>query len=358
MSNSPYRGLPSFAWWKAGVVESNELHPIATAKFRIDRDTKIATCGSCFAQHLGPALVRGGHSYFVAEPAPALFKPEEARDYHYGIFSARFGNVYTSRAFCQVLERAFGVSSSDEPPWNTERGRVIDPLRPGVHPGGFSNVHEMLFDRGHHEASVRALVENLDVLVFTLGLTEMWERRSDGTALPACPGTIGGSYDPELYAFRNLSYEEVVADLERAVTLISRHNPRAKLLLSVSPVPLIASYSGDHVLAATTRSKSVLRAAAEALRQRHAQVDYLPAFEIVANPWRRERYFADDLRSVRPEGVAAVMRCFFAAFSSDPPRPDEHRKPDSSSIAAREDDDLIAVLCDEDRLREAYGDSA
>ncbi len=43
MSNSPYRGLPSFAWWGDGVVEGDERHSIATAKFKIDHDTKIAT---------------------------------------------------------------------------------------------------------------------------------------------------------------------------------------------------------------------------------------------------------------------------------------------------------------------------
>ena len=40
-------------------------------------------------------------------------------------------------------------------------------------------------------------------------------------------------------------------------------NPKARLVLTVSPVPLAATASGSHVLPATIYSKSVLRAAAQ-----------------------------------------------------------------------------------------------
>jgi hypothetical protein len=356
MSTSPYRGLPAFAWWREGVVQSGEaLNPTVNAKFSIDRGTRIATCGSCFAQHVGRFLAASGHTYLVTEAAPGILDASEAHEYQYGVFTARFGNVYTARALRQLLERAFGATTSAEPPWITSDGRVLDPLRPHVHPGGFASVDEMQFDREHHQAAVRAMVERMELLVFTLGLTEMWERRSDGTALPACPGTVAGDYDDAVYRFRNLSVEEVIGDLQRALELIGAHNRAARILLSVSPVPLVASNSGEHVLSATTYSKSVLRVAAEAVKNRHAHVDYLPAYEIVAGHATRGRYFADDLRSIRGAGVAHVMRCFFESFSRDPPAaPDESASTPVPAEVAAEDEDVIRAICDEERLERAH----
>ena len=63
------------------------------------------------------------------------------------------------------------------------------------------------------------------------------------------------------------SNKSLVPDLKRL-------NPGVRVLLTVSPVPLIATYEPRHVLVSTTYSKSVLRVAAEQVMRRHDWVDF------------------------------------------------------------------------------------
>jgi hypothetical protein len=85
-------------------------------------------------------------------------------------------------------------------------------------------------------------------------------------------------------------------------------------LLTVSPVPLTASASADHVVAATTYSKSVLRAVAGEVRKAWDDVDYFPSYELITSPMFRGRFFEPNLRSVTEDGVAFVMRHFLSAL--------------------------------------------
>ena len=155
------------------------------------------------------------------------------------------------------------------------------------------------------------MFESLDVFVFTLGLTECWRSRADGAVFPICPGVEAGVFQEDRYEFYNQPVDEVLADMTSFLDQLGRVNPRARVILTVSPVPLAATASpGVHVLAATTYSKSVLRVAAECLRQRFPHVDYFPSYEIITGQHARGAYYADDLRNVVEAGVSHVMRVF------------------------------------------------
>jgi hypothetical protein len=66
------------------------------------------------------------------------------------------------------------------------------------------------------------------------------------------------------------------------------------------------------VLSATTYSKSVLRAAAGYLSQTYPDIDYFPAYEIIAAPPSRATFYEGNLRSIAPGGVDVVMATFFS----------------------------------------------
>jgi hypothetical protein len=171
--------------------------------------------------------------------------------------------------------------------------------------------------RRYHLSRVKLMFKRIDVFIFTLGLTEAWVR-SDGkndTVYPTAPGTIAGHYEPQLYQLRNYSCYEVVSALEefRRVVQRLRRGRSFRMLLTVSPVPLTATASGNHVLTATTYSKAVLRAAAGELCAGSDDIDYFPSYEIITNPAARGLFYAANLRSVRPEGVAVAMRTFTRA---------------------------------------------
>ncbi len=210
-------------------------------------------------------------------------------------------------------------------------------------------MDEYRADREHHFACVRKAFETLDVFVFTLGLTECWQSSEDGAAYPLCPGVAGGHYDPTLHKFINLSVDDVTSDMVAFVDLLAEVNPRAHVLVTVSPVPLIATVSDRHVLVATTYSKAVLRVAAEHLALARKTVTYFPSYEIITGSFNRGAYFADDCRSVTEAGVSHVMNVFMRHFTDTSPT--SHGPTSSAVEPDRQTEEmkrLVSVVCDEE----------
>ena len=309
----PYSALPPQAFWKpCRDAEDFHLDALYTPKVRLRPGMRIATAGSCFAQNIATYVRASALELVEAEPAPAVMPAETARRYGYGLFSARYGNVYTARQLRQLLEDAEEARLHEEAIWR--RGASwIDALRPNIEPEGFASEAELCAFRRDHLRRVRAMFDSTDVFVFTLGLTECWADRPSGRVFPTAPGVLGGTFDPNRHVFVNQGFAEVYEDLTEAIARLRRWTPRIKVLLTVSPVPLTATASGAHVLSATTYSKSVLRAVAGEVAALDAGIDYVPSYEIITGTPFGARFYAENLRSVTPEGVATVMSVFFGA---------------------------------------------
>jgi len=309
----PYKALGPEAFWKTAVGAKNPLQigGLWSPKFQITQDMPIVTAGSCFAQHFSRALAGRGYDWLDGEPAPPYLREGAARDYNYGIFSFRSGNIYTTRMLRQWVEQALELKEDPKEVWRT-KGRFYDPLRPMIEPGGFSSKGEMFASREACYRAIRRAIEGASVFVFTLGLTESWANRSSGLEYASCPGTAAGAFQDGAHVFVNHRAREIEQDLLAALNAMRAINPDLKVLLSVSPVPLTATASGAHVLTATTYSKSVLRAVAGMVSEDHDWVDYFPSYEIITSPAFRGMFFAPNQRSVVPEGVDFVMQNFFA----------------------------------------------
>lgn len=314
---NPYRSLPDHQFWSRAIarVEPHDVDPVIAPKFSITPTDQIATAGSCFAQHIARHLARSGFSYMVTEKAHPVLDAAVAERFGYGLFTARYGNVYTTRQMLQMLQRAFDRYQPKDDMWVREDGRILDPFRPQIQPDGFASVEEFRADRQRHFASIRRAVRDLDVLVFTLGLTEGWIHKEDGAAYPIVPGSAGGTFDDNQHAFLNLSVRDIIQDLDQIVAFVRRRNEKARFILTVSPVPLIATYEPRSVLVSTTYSKSALRVACEDVASRYDHVAYFPSYEIITGAYTRGRYFASDLRSVTEEGVSHVMRLFMKHYA-------------------------------------------
>lgn len=310
MTDHPYRRQPDRAFWSRAVSTRFNAADVASATEPLLRaDDRIVSAGSCFASHMIPWLEAAGFNYVRAERSHPRFLhlPENLG---YASFSAAYGNIYTARHLRQLLERAYGRFAPVEDRWYAG-SHVIDPFRPGLRYPARSDREFDLLTAQHLEA-VRAAISGATVFVFTLGLTEAWELVADGAVFPACPGTIAGTFSPEKHRFHNFGVEEVREDLQSFITLLRTHNPGVRLILTISPVPLVATATGEHVLVATTYSKSVLRVAAADVAACEPSVTYFPAFEIVTGPQAPETYFAEDRRHVTEEGVNAVMQAMLA----------------------------------------------
>lgn len=353
---SPYIGLPSDAYWRSGVAERSPLEPgnLFTPRFKINTRTRIVTAGSCFAQHVGRTLKKAGFHVQDAEPLPAQIPVEVAREFGYGLYSARYGNVYTTRQLLQLLREALGEITPSNPVW-TKDGRYYDAFRPSVEPKGLPTHDDVVSHRKQHLHAVRGLLEKLDVFIFTFGLTETWVAKSDGTVYPTAPETIAGVFDPDLYEFHNLTFSEIYSDFVAVRKIIRQFNRRAKFIVTVSPVPLTATASNKHVEVATTYSKAVLRAVCGQLYDQFPDIDYFPSFEVITSQSARGMYYESNMRSVSEKGVETAMSLFMRAHAntdSSPnikPRVSQTAQMTTESSAEGQDD----LICEE-ALLEAF----
>ena len=70
MSQSPYSNLPDHQFWRRAVagIEPFLFDPVVSTRFSIAKNERVATSGSCFAQHISNRLARIGFNYFITEP--------------------------------------------------------------------------------------------------------------------------------------------------------------------------------------------------------------------------------------------------------------------------------------------------
>lgn len=309
----PYATLDKKFFWAPAVGrrEALEIDELWDPKFQLRRNHKIVTFGSCFAQHIGRALKKRRYAWHLTEPAPTGLSPESAKRFNYDVFTCRTGNIYTTTLFNQWTRWALGEDTPPDEIWEDDKGRVYDPFRPNVEPGGFASTEEMLTSRQVTIEAFRAAITEAKVFVFTLGLTESWFN-TDGYEYPMCPGTVAGTFDGEKHVFRNQRFDEIYKTLRATIQLIRKVNPSIRFLLTVSPVPLTATNSGNHVLLATTESKSILRAVAGQMAERFRYIDYFPSYEIISSAPYGGAFYEANKRSVKQDGVDHVMSNFFA----------------------------------------------
>lgn len=271
----------------------------------VDRTTPIGSAGSCFATEIALRLRAGGFNYVVTETPPD------------GVirFPARWGLIFNTPSLRQLVEKAYGVRETPRILWETDGqdGETVfkDPFREHVH---FTSVEEYEEDYDRHVEAARRALDSCEVFVLTLGVNEVWRLESDGSVLARVPWGVGSSLvRPEV-----LSVEQNVAELQSMLDTWRSHNPNIRIIVTVSPVPLTATFRGDeqHVITATCQSKSVLRVAADRFAAANDGVDYFPSFETVmycsGDPWR------PDFRHVTRPTVSRVMRLFDTMFVRGP----------------------------------------
>lgn len=315
MGKNPYSDLPKSAFWKTGVTQENPyaIEGIYKKKFDIPASAKIATAGSCFAQHISRHLKKNGYNVLDVEPPPQGLPENLHQKFGFSMYSARYGNIYTVRQLLQLAQEIAGDWTPQNYIWK-KNGKFYDALRPAVEPEGLESSEEVIEHRQFHVSRVKKLFESLDLFIFTLGLTEMWIHKESGTVYPTAPGTLAGDFNQSLFEFKNAQFKEILNDFnlfQKVLTKVRGGKP-FKCLLTVSPVPLTATASGRHVLPSTIYSKSTLRSVAGQLSTNQSHIDYFPSYEIVTNPRMHSVAFADNLRSVRDETVEVVMSHFFA----------------------------------------------
>src|SRR5262249_53158642 len=150
-------------------------------------------------------------------------------------------------------------------------GRWHDPqLAPH---GAALPLQEVIQRRQAIQAAVARMAE-CRVVILTLGLAEAWFDEQTRLYLNAAPPPAVVRRHPGRFSLHLLSYEDILGSLERIHDLLRVHgHPDLKMLVTVSPVPFKATFTGEDAIAANGYSKAVQRAACRAFVEDRTGVD-------------------------------------------------------------------------------------
>ncbi len=161
-------------------------------------------------------------------------------------------------------------------------------------------------------------VRDASVVVMTLGLNEVWFDRLTGRHLNAPPSFYATRRHPDRYELHITDVLENVEELKEIRKLILMINPDARIIVTVSPVPMSDTFSGRDVMIANMYSKSTLRSAAEIFSQMYENVDYFPSYDIISMSPRNAVYGSDCLH-VSDAVVGLMMQFFLALYLGNEP---------------------------------------
>lgn len=283
-------------------------------KFQIEPSWPIFTMGSCFARGVENVLISRGLSLLLdGHGAPAehfeTWNEEAGRGggAARGQLSRGALNKYSVRSMAHELKRVLlDENYPNEGLIELAPEQWFDPHASGLK---LLDKETALANRKRLSAAT-AQIKNARICFFTLGLTETWLDSETGLAMNTHPGPAWLSRMPERFRFVDYGYEATLNDMLSILTMIRQHcHPEMRFIITVSPVPLGATFKDADVIVANSASKSVLRAVAEELYRRFDFVDYFPSYEIVLNSPRALAFEEDQLHIAR-DMVATVMETF------------------------------------------------
>ncbi len=281
-----------------------QTHPIMNA------NTPIGSAGSCFAFEIARVFQEMGFNYVVTErnddPNAGFGVDGYRAGDKYAKFCANYGILFNTPSFRQLAERAFGVTKTKQILFQQPDGGWVDPYRESVL---FFNSDAYKKDYHKHIAATRAALEQVEVFIITLGLNECWSFR-DGTVMSRNPRANMYPY----VTHKTLTVEENIANIQAFFDIVKQHNPNFKLIISVSPIPFLATGRGEthHVITANTHSKSILRVSAEELVNNNEDMYYLPSYELVTECIKDA--WDIDTRHVKKSTVEQVVDMFKQIF--------------------------------------------
>jgi hypothetical protein len=275
--------------------------------FAMDRETPVASIGSCFADEFASRMRESGFNYLSAESQvfPA---------------SANWGRVYTIPSFRQIVMYStvedFAVSIEHSPQgW-------FDPLRePAI--GHFATRQQAEVAIRSHRAASREVFAKARVLIITLGQNEAWTDRRSGLVWARRPPKTIFEADRERFDVKTFSFEEDALWLEDSLRRLRTLNRDLDVVLTVSPVASYATFSGTDAVTQSFAGKCVLRAVADRVIRLVPRTWYFPAFEMALayNP----HTFRADNRHVKNSTVDRIFTLFHQTMTRrDPVDPRPH----------------------------------
>src|SRR5438046_1459206 len=282
--------------------------PKIDPKFKLQRDDKFYAIGSCFARGLEFALRKRKFAVESAAPEFARLQPVNK-----ALSGLGFTNKYNTFSILNELRWALdpeAVFPIDSIVQVTESTWFDPHITPTLELAGLQET----LDRRAMLQTVSKRIANCRAVIITLGLVEVWRDCEVDVYTNSTPARSVLKTQPKRYEFHVTSFAQNWANLEAIHALLTRYcHPEVRIVITVSPVPLMATFSKMDVVVANTYGKSLLRAVAQEWAATHLNVDYLLSYEIVQNS-SRAAVWERDLRHVTGAGVQQIMELFLRNY--------------------------------------------
>ena len=241
------------------------------------REAHFVTFGSCFAGNVATELKRHGRSVW-----------------HLPI-GEDINNTFTNRIF---FEWASGSINVDE--------KYSENIKNLLKLSQYQTIEQL---------------KKADCFIYTLGLgAAFFDSEFGGNAVIPNSDWVGSRILSESYTFRTTGVDENVQNIMEIIRLIRIINPDVKIILTLSPIPLLVSFERASAVLADCVSKSILRVAVHEVMKKNLQnVYYWPSFEAVRwiYPHIGQVYGNDDgvSRHVSSEVISSIIDVFLEMIS-------------------------------------------
>ena len=282
--------------------------PKVDPKFTLRRDDKFYAIGSCFARGIESSLT--GHKIIVESAAPEFAELQPANKELSGL---GFTNKYNTYSILNELRWALDPDAvfPQESIVQVTKTTWYDPhTNPSL---ALADLAETLERRAMMQA-VTKRIKHCRAVIVTLGLAEVWRDVKADVFINRTPIPSLFKTQPGRYEFHLTSFAENWANLEAIYALLTQYgHPDVRIVVTVSPVPLMNTFSTMDIVVANTWAKSLLRAVAQEWAAAHPNVDYFPSYEIVQSS-DRAAVWERDLRHVKGAGAHHIMELFLRNY--------------------------------------------
>ena len=273
----------------------------------VRRSDRFFVMGSCFAEEIRLALTQDiGAGHVLPDLSSVVFDPAHAQADE--LPGRNHMNTYNAFSVLQEIERILGLWTPEPDDVWTIGDKLQCPYRRMVLADS-APVYAALsagLDKGLRDGFAAA-----DHFIFTFGMTEIFVNKRSGKIANQKPGYSGGGGASET-TYHRASFAENFAAISRLVDLITAAKPQAKIFMTVSPVPLKLTFSGEDIFAANTLSKATLRAVLAEIAAARPNVVYFPSYDAVMAAG--EAAWEGDGRHVLRPVVESITQAFVASY--------------------------------------------
>lgn len=316
-----YRENPGAVWYKQGADPDDStgkyafqrlrrtlFTPHIAPKFKVRRDDRFYAIGSCFARGLENCLK--SNDVAVESAAPEFSKLQPAKE---GASGLGFTNKYNTHSMANELLWALDPRAKF-PNESIVRLTETTWYDPHTNPTlSFVTLEETLARRALMR-TVTQRITSCRAIVVTLGLAEVWRDVQTDVYLNCTPIPSLFKTEPNRYEFRLTTFSENWTNLEAIYELLAHYgHPDFHIIVTVSPVPLMNTFSSMDIVVANSWAKSLLRAVAQEWAMAHPNVDYFPSYEIVQNS-DHAAVWESDRRHVKGPVVQQIMELFLRNY--------------------------------------------